>query len=51
MMFWGASLIVIGILIFLDKAGVLDLRLGEYIIPGLLIIFGVRMLISGKKKD
>jgi LiaI-LiaF-like transmembrane region len=48
-MFWGASLIVVGTLIFLNQVGILDLRLGEYIIPALLIILGIRMLLSGKK--
>ncbi|MBN4057024.1 hypothetical protein JYU19_01805 [bacterium AH-315-J21] len=49
MLFWGATLIVSGILILLNRAGILDLQLGEYIVPALLIIFGVRMLFSKKR--
>ncbi len=49
MMFWGAALIVSGILILLNQAGILNLRLGQYFVPALLIIIGLRMLTSRKK--
>ncbi len=49
MLFWGATLVVIGVLILLNQVGVVHLRLGEYIGPAILMIIGVRMLVSRKK--
>lgn len=51
MLFWGATLIVVGALTLLSHAGILSLRLGEYIVPALLIIIGLRLLVSRRKSD
>ena len=43
-MFWGASLIIIGVMILLDRLGIVDLSFSEYFVPMILIAFGVSMI-------
>lgn len=49
-MFWGASLVIIGVLLLLNKMELISLSFSEYLLPALLIAFGIRLL-SRHKRD
>ncbi len=49
-MFWGAVLIVAGILLLLSRAGVLPGSLWDYLLPIVLIGVGLKIILNRNKK-
>ncbi|UCD63712.1 MAG: hypothetical protein JSW34_13375 [Candidatus Zixiibacteriota bacterium] len=49
-MFLGILLLLIGILMFLDRVGLIHIHFGEYIVPVALIALGVSFIAGSKKK-
>ena len=49
-MFLGILLLLIGALMFLDKLALIDIRIGEYILPIVLVALGISFIAGHKKK-
>lgn len=47
-MFWGAAFIIVGAIILLNRLDVIDLQIGEYLMPVILIAWGVKIMSSRK---
>ncbi len=50
-MFWGAAFIIVGSIILLNRLDFIDLRIGEYSLPVILIAWGVKIINSRKRES
>ncbi len=48
-MFWGIALVLVGILLLLDRAGMIDIDFGDFIIPVVLIAWGLKTILNNRK--
>ncbi len=49
-MFWGAAFIIVGSIILLNRLDLIDLRVGEYLLPVILIAWGIKIINSRKQE-
>ncbi len=49
-MFIGILLLILGVLMFLERTGVISGSFGDYIIPAALVALGLSMVLDHKKK-
>lgn len=48
-MFIGILLLIIGVLMLLDRTGLINIHVGEFILPAILVALGVSMISKGSK--